>query len=94
MKPSFQSVKASDRRATANRKVKRAAVEERMVLLVMLVMLRDVLKVSCATYHSGATCDRQWGQHGGQSVGAEQPQRQGSQQAAAASSPSKHPNSR
>ena len=56
MKSSFHSVKASASRATANTKVNRAAVEERMVLLVTLVREREVLKVSWATYHSGATC--------------------------------------
>lgn len=61
MKPSFHSVNASASRAMAKRKVKRAEVEERMVLDVTEVLDSDTLNVNCATYHSGATCTQTGG---------------------------------
>jgi hypothetical protein len=36
--------------------VKRAEADDRMVLLVTEVSLREALKVSWARYHSGAIC--------------------------------------
>jgi hypothetical protein len=66
MKPSFQRVKASERRATAKRRVKREEVEERMVLEVTEVLASDRLKVNWAMYQSGATCGGRAGEAAGQ----------------------------
>lgn len=70
MKASFHSVNASASRPTANRNVKSAEVEDRMVLLVTLVMDSEELKVNWARYQRGATCRGRRSRSGGRRSGS------------------------
>ena len=55
MKPSFRYVNLSESRTTANPKVNRAEAEDKMVLEVTDVLVKEALNVSCARNQIGAT---------------------------------------
>jgi hypothetical protein len=55
MKPSFKYVNLSESNRTANPKVNRAEAEDKIVLEVTDVLVKEVLNVSCARNQRGAT---------------------------------------